>query len=174
MVMGLTHWDGYTIFSVISGVLLVVMALVPGEKAGTRVGLFLGGIAMAAYGVYVANQATGTYYFSVYVFLIPIVAVVYFLKNLGGSSTRARTPGRTISNPSLGSTGATQPVRPAHQVTQPRPPVRAPSPPPRPAAPRTDQNPTPPTSQTTPGPSRPDESSGKIVIGLDDLGSEEP
>ena len=44
MLLGETHWDGYTIFSVISGILLVLMALFPGEKAGTRVTYFVGGI----------------------------------------------------------------------------------------------------------------------------------
>jgi hypothetical protein len=168
MLIGLTHWDGYTVFSVISGVLLVLMALVPGEKPGTRVGFFLGGIAMGAYGIYVANQTSGTYYFPVYVFLVPIIAVAYFIKNLAGSNGRTNPSGRSISNQSPGPAGRVQPTRPSVQGSR----LPAGPPQPLPPAPRSErQNVAAPIPPLSPSP-RPGSSPRKIVIDVSDLGDE--
>jgi hypothetical protein len=85
------HWTGYTVFSVISGVLLVIMCLLPGVKAGSRILYLLGGVALAGYGVFVAKQTSGTYYFSIYIFIIPVVAVIEFVRQLSGTQSR-KTP----------------------------------------------------------------------------------
>jgi len=109
MLIGMSHWTGYTVFSVISGVLLVLMTFAPGLKPGTRAAYLLGGIALAAYGIYAANQTTGTYYFPVYIFLVPVLAIVTFFKAIGGASatrtgpaspSAARPVTRPVVNPS--------------------------------------------------------------------------
>jgi len=73
------NWDGYTIFSVISGVALIILAFVPDTSfgSGARLSSAGGGIAFIAYGIYVANQTSGTYYFPAWIFVIPFVAVGY-------------------------------------------------------------------------------------------------
>jgi hypothetical protein len=95
VLLGTSHWDGYTVFSVLSGALLVLMTFAPGLKPGSRVGYLFVGIAMGAYGIYVANQTSGTYYFPVYIFLVPVIAIVTFFKAIG--STPARRPSATGS-----------------------------------------------------------------------------
>ena len=124
MLFGTSHWDGYTVFSVISGVLLVVMAVVPGLKPGTRLLYVLGGVGLTAYGIWVAHQTSGTYYFSVYIFLIPVVAVVTFIKAVGGSGTqRRRTLGQPVTRPVTHQTAAnrtvTNPTAPSRPVANP-------------------------------------------------------
>jgi hypothetical protein len=119
MLFGTSHWDGYTVFSVISGVLLVLMALVPGLKPGARLLYVLGGAGLMAYGIWVAHQTSGTYYFSVYIFLIPVVALVTFIKAMGGSGTqRPRTPGQPV-RPVTHQTAANRPVH--HPTAASRP-----------------------------------------------------
>lgn len=84
-------WDGYTVFSVVSGVALILLALVPDTSfgIGARLGSAIGGIAFIAYGIYVANQTSGTYYFPAWIFVIPFVAVGYVVLSL---VSKARGP----------------------------------------------------------------------------------
>jgi len=106
-VLATSHWDGYTVFSVISGVLLILMSFTPGMKPGSRVLGVVGGIALATYGIWVANQTTGTYYFSVYIFIVPVIALISFVKTLGSPKTPARsTPTRNRSATGPVSSGA--------------------------------------------------------------------
>lgn len=72
------HWGPYEIFSVISGALLVILALLPGQPVG-RGWPLVGGLALVGYGFYVANQTTGTYYFPVWIFIVPVGAIVYLI-----------------------------------------------------------------------------------------------
>ena len=69
------HWDAYTAFSVISGVLLIVLAALPAETTKNRLASVIAGAAFIAYGIYVAKQSSGTYVFPVYIFLVPIAAL---------------------------------------------------------------------------------------------------
>jgi hypothetical protein len=71
------YWDGYTVFSVISGLLLIVLALTPGSSWRERL-LFLGsGGGMVWYGWYVAGQTSGTYYFSIWIFIVPVAVIAW-------------------------------------------------------------------------------------------------
>ena len=162
-----SHWDGYTVFSVISGVLLVLMSFTPGLKPGSRVLYVVGGIALAGYGIWVANQATGTYYFSVYIFIVPVIAVISFVKTLGTAKTPARsTPAtnrsvtRPLSGGAPGSAASYSGPATSHPTAQtaasPNPGLIAPAPPHVPAAPS--------TPRPLPG--------QKIVIQLSDLEQE--
>jgi hypothetical protein len=69
------HWDIYTVGSVVSGILLLVVSFLPGLKATQRFWVFASGIAIGGYGIYVANQTSGTYAFPVQIFVIPVVAL---------------------------------------------------------------------------------------------------
>lgn len=73
------NWDSYTVFSLLTGLVLVAAAIVPslGLSAKERILLCLVGCFCAWYGYHVARATSGTYYFSTYIFLVPIVAVVY-------------------------------------------------------------------------------------------------
>jgi hypothetical protein len=73
------HWTGYEAFSVISGLIMIIGSMVPGLTPGRRIGLFIVGLCFAGYGIYVARQATGLYFFPVEIFVIPVVAIVYVI-----------------------------------------------------------------------------------------------
>lgn len=70
-------WDAYTVFTLISGIALLVLAAAPGLGARDRLWSVLGGVAFGGYAFYVANQTSGTYYFPVWIFVLPVVAVIY-------------------------------------------------------------------------------------------------
>ncbi|AEN11310.1 MULTISPECIES: hypothetical protein [unclassified Streptomyces] len=84
------QWTAYEIFSVISGLILIGAAFAPGLSLKYRAYAVLGGAFFTGYGFYVANQASGTYEFPVFIFVIPAVAVLYLLYRVfggtGGSS----------------------------------------------------------------------------------------
>jgi membrane-associated protease RseP (regulator of RpoE activity) len=101
------HWDGYTICSVLSGVVLVVLACVPGRTAKERAWLTLAGVAVGGYGIYVAKQTSGIYYFSVWIFVIPVVGVGYLLAPLFAKTSRQSAP----PAPRAGPLPAIAPVR---------------------------------------------------------------
>jgi hypothetical protein len=91
----MSHWDIYTVSSVISGVALVIMAVLPGLKPGTRLLYAILGVGFAYYGYWIARQTTGTYYFPVYVFIIPFVAlfnVIRVVAERGRSSGPSHAP----------------------------------------------------------------------------------
>ncbi|MGI5457148.1 hypothetical protein ACQEWB_29090 [Streptomyces sp. CA-249302] len=74
------HWGVYEVFSVISGIVLLVCGLMlPNVKVKDRAGAVIGGAFLLVYGVYVAKQTTGTYSFPVAIFIIPAGAVIYLV-----------------------------------------------------------------------------------------------
>jgi hypothetical protein len=73
------NWDWYTIFSVFSGVVLIAASFLPGQRPKNRAYCFLGGVVMLGYGVYVAQQTNGTYYFPVQIFILPPLLIAYAL-----------------------------------------------------------------------------------------------
>lgn len=85
------HWDAYTIFSVLSGVTLVILAMVPGLSGKDRLWALLGGVAFGGYGIYVANQTSGTFVFPIWVFIIPVVAAIYIAAQVS-EATKAKSP----------------------------------------------------------------------------------
>ena len=69
------HWSAYEVFSVISGVLLIAGAMLPGAPA--RLGLFLVGAVLIGYGIVVANQSSGFWIFPIWIFIVPPGALLY-------------------------------------------------------------------------------------------------
>ena len=100
------------------------MALVPGLKPGTRLLYVVGGVGLMTYGIWVAHQTSGTYYFSIYIFLIPVVALVTFIKAVGGSGARRpKTFGQPVSRPVRHQTASNRPS-PIRRQPAGRSPVR--------------------------------------------------
>jgi zinc-ribbon domain len=69
------HWNAYTVFSILSGAVLLAAVLVPGLSASDRLWGILGGVFFVGYGIYTASQSSGTFYFPWFIFVIPFVAV---------------------------------------------------------------------------------------------------
>src|ERR1700730_11235987 len=76
------HWGADEIFSVISGLVLLGAAFVPTDKVSNRLWAAGGGIALIIYGIYVANQTSGTFYFPVWIFVIPFGAAIYIVVSM--------------------------------------------------------------------------------------------
>lgn len=76
------HWSAYEIFSVISGIALIALAFDAAGKTSTRMWCGIGGVGFIVYAIYVANQTTGTYYFPVWIFIIPGLAVLQLVRSL--------------------------------------------------------------------------------------------
>ena len=73
------HWDGYTTFSVLSGISLIVCALLlPRHAAGAkdRVYALLGGAFFLGYGIYAGHAKSGVFLFPVWIFVLPFGALV--------------------------------------------------------------------------------------------------
>lgn len=77
------HWDGYTVCSVISGI-IVVLAAIAGQGLSIQDRLYglMGGGFFAAYGVFVASQQSGTFLFPIWIFVLPLGAIVYLVANV--------------------------------------------------------------------------------------------
>lgn len=74
------HWDAYTIFSVLSGVVLMLTAFAPlGLSDKNRLWTFIAGLVFAGYGIYVAHQTSGFFVFPVEVFVIPVLGAGAFI-----------------------------------------------------------------------------------------------
>jgi peptidoglycan/LPS O-acetylase OafA/YrhL len=76
------HWSAYEIFSVLSGLVLLIFAFVPGEKPSHRVWSAIGGLGFIGYGIFVATQNSGTFFFPVWIFLVPVAGIVYLVLSL--------------------------------------------------------------------------------------------
>lgn len=92
------HWDTYTIVSVVSGALLVIMGLAGAGRSKDRGWSLLGGAGMIAYGVYVAKQTSGTYFFQVQMFVIPMLAIIYLGASLLSRSSGPEAPSAARSS----------------------------------------------------------------------------
>src|SRR5579862_8582420 len=86
------HWDAYTICSVASGATLVVLAVAGVGSTRERMVSLVAGLAFAAYGIYVAKQTSGTYFFPIYIFVLPIIGIVNLISRLLGKGAPAKTP----------------------------------------------------------------------------------
>lgn len=73
------HWSGYEVFSVLSGLVLLAAAFAPRLAPKDRGWAVFGGLFFVGYGVYVANQTSGTFGFPVIIFIIPFLAAGYLL-----------------------------------------------------------------------------------------------
>lgn len=92
------HWDGYTVFSVITGLICIGAAFMPEMKAGSRAWIALAGVLSVGYGLYVAAQTRGVYHFSVVIFVLPVVAIIYVVAKIVGRNSPT-SPGRPARGP---------------------------------------------------------------------------
>jgi hypothetical protein len=89
------HWTAYEVFSVISGVILIICTFAPRVKTRDRFWAFFGGVAFIVYAIYTGHQIEGTYSFPVAIFIIPVVAVLWILAAVFGlTGTKAAPPSR--------------------------------------------------------------------------------
>lgn len=74
-------WSAYEVFSVLSGVVLLVAGLIGigTDDFKDRVWAVLGGLCIIGYGIFVAAQDSGTYYFPAVIFVIPFVAAGWLI-----------------------------------------------------------------------------------------------
>ena len=72
-----SQFTAYEVFSILSGICLVVVAVLPGMEGRERFWSLLAGAFFIGYGLYVAQQTSGTWYFPVWIFIIPVGAVIY-------------------------------------------------------------------------------------------------
>jgi hypothetical protein len=70
------HWSAYEVFSILSGIVLIGLAFTPDEKASNRFWCGIGGIGFIAYAFYVAAQTSGTFYFPVWIFVVPVIGAI--------------------------------------------------------------------------------------------------
>jgi hypothetical protein len=73
------HWSGYEIFSLISGAICLLGAFTAPARPKDRLSLGVSGLFFIGYGIYVARQTSGTYYFPVAIFLLPVVALIWLV-----------------------------------------------------------------------------------------------
>ena len=71
------QWSAYEIFSVISGIVLIIAVFIPGVTVKDRLAMLLMGAFFIGFGFYVANQTSGTYTFPVIIFIIPFLGAGY-------------------------------------------------------------------------------------------------
>lgn len=118
------HWDVYTVFAVLSGVVAMLGGLVFASRSRDRLWGVLGGAALIAYGVYVAGQRSGTYYFPVQVFVIAPVGVAALVWHWFTTSAVAarntpngppRTPAHAPRSPTGDQRGPAPTIPHAHQ-----------------------------------------------------------
>ena len=87
------HWDVYSIFSIIAGISMIVMALIPGVGAGSRAVYVLFGVGFIGYAIYVSGQQSGVFVFPVYIFIVPFVALFQLFHAISSkSSSRSGRP----------------------------------------------------------------------------------
>jgi hypothetical protein len=88
------HWDGYTVFSVLSGICLIACTVLPGIKVKDRAYSLIGGVIFTGYGIAAAHATSGVWTFPVIIFIIPFAVVAYFLLKAfgGGKGGKQRTP----------------------------------------------------------------------------------
>jgi hypothetical protein len=121
------RWDGYTIFSVLSGIVLLIVGIV-GIAARSISGKdraygLLTGAFLAGYGIYAAAQTSGAFIFPIWIFIIPPAAIAYFVftmmsRKRGTVPPVAPAPPATI-RPQAGNDGAGDDRRPASPPAAP-------------------------------------------------------
>jgi hypothetical protein len=123
------HWDGYTVFSVISGVMLIITGLAAGQLSPKdRIYALIGGVFFGGYGIYVAKQTSGIFFFPVWIFIIPVVGIGYLVVAAAGA-TKPRPGGQTRGTapaPEGSGAAAVVPCPGAPGPVVPRPVVPAP------------------------------------------------
>lgn len=87
-------WDTVTVMTLVSGLAVLAGALVPQLPGKDRLWSFLVGVLLAGYAVYGASMTSGTYYYSIWIFVVPVVMVVRIGVAVLGrpSATPAQSP----------------------------------------------------------------------------------
>jgi hypothetical protein len=126
------NWNAYTVCSVISGLVLILVGLAArGVSPKDRLYAVVGGAIFGGYGLYVAKQTSGTFFFPVWIFIIPVVGIVYLVVTASGASRpRPTSPTREAAGSQPPNDSDNTAAAPASPVT----PSTAPAPPERPAA----------------------------------------
>jgi len=131
-------WNGYTVFSVLSGAALVVVALiVRGMTAKDRLCGLIAGAIFVSYGIFAASQTSGTFVFPIWIFIVPPAAIVYLVAAAVGKSRRSAPEPASRSlgaAPPLGEATVTTPHAQPTGVPGSCSPTVPPAPPGRPAA----------------------------------------
>jgi hypothetical protein len=93
------RWNAHMVFSVLSRICMIAIGLPPAQSARDRLGLIAGGIVLAGYGLFVSTQTSGVFSFSIWIFVMPVIAVGYGVLKLaehlsddGGRHDAARRP----------------------------------------------------------------------------------
>ncbi|HEU5354988.1 MAG TPA: hypothetical protein VFU65_11025 [Actinocrinis sp.] len=81
------HWSAYEVFSVISGVILIIAAFLPHLGFRDRFWAAVGGAGLIAYAIYTGHQIEGTYTFPVIIFVIPFAAAIWLLSRAFGKNS---------------------------------------------------------------------------------------
>lgn len=121
------QFTAYEIFAIISGISLIIMAMLPGLEGTARLWSVLGGAFFIGYGIYVSQQVSGTYYFPAWIFIIPFAALVYlaisayewFTRDSSTEDPRARSDVRDPGSQRSQATG----TLPSAPRVAPRPPL---------------------------------------------------
>jgi hypothetical protein len=111
------NWNAYTVCSVISGIVLILVGLAArGVSLKDRLYAVVGGVIFGGYGLYVANQVSGTFFFPIWIFIIPVAGIGYLVVTASGANRpRSASPARKAT--------ASQPASPGHPaVSSPPPP----------------------------------------------------
>jgi hypothetical protein len=87
------HWNGYTVFSVLSGAVLVIAVLVTRDiSAKDRLYGLIAGVGFIGYGIFAGSRSSGTFYFPIWIFVVPPAAVGYLVvAAVRGRSTKSAT-----------------------------------------------------------------------------------
>ena len=65
-------WDGYAVFSVITGIGCILLGTFAKDVSNkSRIWAVLGGLIFVGYGIHMADQDSGKYYFPVFIFVLP-------------------------------------------------------------------------------------------------------
>ena len=121
MSVATSDWDGYTVFSVIAGISLVILAFLPDQKPGNRVINGVVGVGYVVYGVWAAQQTSGTYFFPVAIFIIPFAVGIKAISGLVMASNQRTRAAQGFQPPGTPGPAGPYPARV-------RPPVVAPTP----------------------------------------------
>lgn len=140
-------WSAYEVFSIISGLGLLLFALLPSLDLKERALFVAVGAGLIAYAIYVANQTDGIYFFSVWIFILPVIGLGYGVlaayawatekwpDGVSGAVESINRLGKGSSSSGAGYSGLTPPGAPMPGQPPPVPPSGSPAGPgPGPAA----------------------------------------
>ena len=117
------HWSAYEIFSVLTGVTCVIVGVFPGVPAKDRLWGFAGGVVFIGYGLYVAGQDSGTYFFPIWIFVVPFAGIAFAIIRLvvGQSGGDGEDAASKSARPTARTSVTAPATAPRAVAVQPRP-----------------------------------------------------